>query len=83
MVILISAHIALALLDLQVADTKGQSVKDSTKKNLTTHLSAYQKFCDRYLIPYFPCDNTVVPVRTTPHQNTQVSRFHWELPLRY
>ena len=45
-------------LDLQVAQTKSQSVKDSTKKNLLCHLRAYEKFCDRFLIDYFPCDNT-------------------------
>ena len=40
-----------------MAATKGQSIKDSTKKNLLTHLNAYQKFCDRYLLSYFPCNN--------------------------
>ena len=30
---------------------------NSTKKNLLIHLNAYQKFCDRYLLSYFPCDN--------------------------
>ena len=46
----------LWLLDLEVAQTKGQSVKESTKKNLTCQLSAYEKFCDKYMIEYFPCD---------------------------
>ena len=32
-------------------------MKESTKKNLITHLNAYQKFCDRYMIQYFPCNN--------------------------
>ena len=45
-------------LDLAVADTKGHSLKDSTKKNLLCQLEAYEKFCDRYLLEYFPCDNT-------------------------
>ena len=44
-------------LDLAVAATKGQSIKDSTKKNILCQLSAYEKFCDRYLLEYFPCDN--------------------------
>ena len=57
MVILISAIAALEQLDIAVAETKSHSVKESTKKNLLTHLTAYQKFCDRYLINYFPCDN--------------------------
>ena len=45
------------LLDLAVANTKGHSIKESTKKNLLTQLTAYEKFCDRYLLEYFPCDN--------------------------
>ena len=53
----ISAAVALAQLDLEVAATKGQAVKESTKKNLLTHLGAYQKFCERYMLQYFPCDN--------------------------
>ena len=57
MQILISARIALVQLDLQVAATKGQSVRESTKRNLLTHLGAYQQFCDRYLLSYIPCDN--------------------------
>ena len=52
-----SAAVALAQLDFKVAATKGQSVKDSTKRNLITHLNCYEKFCNRYLLPYFPCDN--------------------------
>ena len=42
---------------MEVAATKGESVKESTKRNLLTQLEAYQKFCDRYLLAYFPCDN--------------------------
>ena len=57
MVIIISAAVALAQLDLEVAGTKGQAVKESTKKNLLTQLAAYQKFCDRYMLQYFPCSN--------------------------
>ena len=48
----------LAQLDLEVAATKGEFVKESTKKNLLSQLNSYQRFCDRYLIDYFPCDNT-------------------------
>ena len=48
---------ALAQLDIEVAATKGQSIKELTKRNLLTQLSAYQKFCDRYLLDYFPCNN--------------------------
>ena len=44
-------------LDLAVAATKGHSIKESTKKNLLCQISAYEKFCDRYLLEYFPCDN--------------------------
>ena len=44
------------LLDIQVAQTKGEALKESTKKNLLTHLKAYEKFCNRYLLQYFPCD---------------------------
>ena len=49
--------IKLALLDLEVASTKGQAVKDSTKKNLLTYLNSYQQFCTSYGLPYFPVDN--------------------------
>ena len=49
---------ALAQLDIEVATTKGESVKASTKRNLLTQLAAYQNFCQRYCLFYFPCDNT-------------------------
>ena len=52
-----SAAVALMQLDFQVAATKGESVKDSTKKNLLSQLNAYERFCNRYLLPLFPCDN--------------------------
>ena len=52
-----SAVVALVQLDLEVAITKGESIKQSTKKNLLSQLNAYEKFCNRYLLPYFPCDN--------------------------
>ena len=42
---------------MQVVATKGEAVKESTKKNLLTQLNSYQKFCDRYMLQYFPCDN--------------------------
>ena len=57
MVTFISAAVALAQLDVEVANTKGGSIRTSTKRNLLSHLNAYQKFCDRYLLHYFPCDN--------------------------
>ena len=41
-----------------MAATKGQSIKESTKKNILTQLGAYEKFCERYRLPLFPCDNT-------------------------
>ena len=44
-------------LDVAVANTKGHSMKESTKKNILTQLTACEKFCDRYLLEYFPCDN--------------------------
>ena len=39
---LFSAAVALAQLDLEVAATKGESVRKSTKKNLLSQLKAYQ-----------------------------------------
>ena len=45
------------MLDIQVAHTKAQSIKDSTKKNIAVHLNSYQKFCDRFGFDLFPCDN--------------------------
>ena len=54
----ISAKLELMKLDLAVSETKGQSVKDSTKKNLLSQINAYEEFCDKYLLQYFPCDNT-------------------------
>ena len=48
---------ALVQLDLEVAATKGHSVRQSTKNNLLSQLNAYEKFCDRYALNYFPCDN--------------------------
>ena len=58
MVISFTAAVALAQLDLEVAATKGESLRKSTKRNLLTQLESYKKFCDRYLLDYFPCDNT-------------------------
>ena len=67
MVILISAIEALQHLDTAVAETKNHSVKESTKKNLLTHLAAYQKFCNRYLLNYFPCNqHTIVQIWAIP-----------------
>ena len=54
----IAAEKALKILDLQVAATKGHSLKESTKKNLMCHLRAYEKYCDQYKVDYLPCDNT-------------------------
>ena len=56
----IAAWFNLMVLDLQVAHTKGQAVKDSTKRNLRTQLTAYQRFCDTYQLQYFPADNTQI-----------------------
>ena len=47
----------MLVLDTHVAHTKSQSVKDPTKKNLMTQLTAYQRFCDKYNLQYFPADN--------------------------
>ena len=52
----IAVYEDLLKLDQAVAATKGQSVKESTKKNLLTQLNAYQKFCNRYRLQYFPCN---------------------------
>ena len=57
MVINFSAQTQLLILDLQVAQTKGQAMKDSTKKNLLCHFNAYEKFCGIYILECFPCDN--------------------------
>ena len=43
---------------MEVARTKAQSLKDSTKRNILCYLTSYEKFCDRFLLTYFPCDNT-------------------------
>ena len=40
-----------------MAATKGQAVKESTKRNLLTYLNSYQQFCKKFLLPYFPMDN--------------------------
>ena len=53
----ISALLELAILDVQVANTKGEAIKKSTKKNLLTQLKSYTQFCDRLNLQYFPCDN--------------------------
>ena len=47
----------MAILDLEVAATKGQAIKESTKRNLITYLNSYQQFCNQYLLKYFPADN--------------------------
>ena len=54
---LFSAILALAQLDMEVSMTKGHSVKESTKKNLLSQLGSYEKFCNQYMLNYFPCDN--------------------------
>ena len=54
---LISVVLQLMILDAAVAETKGHSIKQSTKKNLLTHINSYEKFCNRYDLGYFPCDN--------------------------
>ena len=55
---LIVAKFNLMKLDMAIANTKGLSIKESTKKNLLTQLGAYEKFCHKYWLEYFPCDNT-------------------------
>ena len=67
----ISAQVRLAILDIQVAHTKGEAIKDSTKRNMLTQLSAYQKFCDLYQLQYFPADNK------------QICRFGQHLASRF
>ena len=58
--VIISVWFELLVLDAEVACTRGEALKDSTKKNLLTYLSAYQKFCDHYMLPYFPVDNNQI-----------------------
>ena len=74
MVIYISATVALAQLDLEVAATKGESIKESTKKNLISQLNAYQKFCDRYRLPYFPIDNLLSEVKASSFSKYMMER---------
>ena len=50
-------EIRLAVLDLEVAATKGQAVKESTRRNLLTYLNSYEQFCKEYLLTCFPADN--------------------------
>ena len=57
---ILSAWFELLVLDTQVTYTKGESLKESTKKNLISQLNAYQRFCDLLLVPYFPADNTQI-----------------------
>ena len=45
------------ILDAEVAFTRGQALKDSTKKNLICQLGSYQEYCDKFGTPYFPADN--------------------------
>ena len=52
-----AALVALAQLDAEVATTQGHVVKDLTRKNLITQINAYGRFCNRYLLEYFPWDN--------------------------
>ena len=54
---LIAAQLALMELDIAVAETKSHALKESTKKNLLSQLAAYEKFCHRYMLEYFLCDN--------------------------
>ena len=53
----ISAKWELWKLDMEVAATKQQSIKESSKKNLLCQISAYEKFCDTFMLEYFPCNN--------------------------
>ena len=54
---IISVAVELLILDVEVANTRGESLRSSTKKNLLVQLKAYQEFCDRFLLNYFPADN--------------------------
>ena len=53
----ISAWFGLLILDAEVAHTRGEALKGSTKKNLLVQLNSYQAFCDEFLLNYFPVDN--------------------------
>ena len=53
----ISVWFELMVLDTEVARTKGEALKNSTKKNLLCQVGSYQKFCDYFKLPYFPADN--------------------------
>ena len=44
-------------MDQEVAYTKSQSIKASTKKNLLVILNSYKTFCDKFNFDLFPCDN--------------------------
>ena len=57
MVISVSVEIQLAVLDAQVAQTKAQAIKHSTKRNILAHITAYQQFCEIYNLQMFPADN--------------------------
>ena len=57
MVIFISAQVQLMIVDQQVAQTKSQSLKESTRKNLLCILKAYEEFCGTYMLEHFPCNN--------------------------
>ena len=53
----ITAWVELIILDARVAYTKGESLKNSIKKNLLVQLNSYEKFCNHFRLPYFPADN--------------------------
>ena len=55
-----AAWFKLLVLDAEVAYTKGESLRPSTKKNLLSQLTAYQEFCDLYFVKYFPADNNQI-----------------------
>ena len=40
-----------------MAHTKGEGLRPGTKRNILTQLSAYERFCNRYRLDYFPADN--------------------------
>ena len=55
-----SVWFELLILDAEVSNTRSHSLKESTRKNLLVQLNAYEKFCDHFMLPYFPVDNTQI-----------------------
>ena len=47
-------------MDAEVAYTRSNAVKHTTKRNILCQLKAYRRFCDRFELPYFPADNNQI-----------------------